>query len=201
MSIRKMNLVQATGCLISLAIYLFAPILGFSVLVPVGLTGEFCSRLDFLFIVPVILLGVTLIISLLPIGPFTSIAGILTSLGLLIIGVSCKEVIGSKFTDLVQMMGADAELSAITYSLGSYATSLILKMNWGLIVPIILMLLAAIGGAALSMVQANQGSANPRATAGGSAYSTRSAPSIGYRASSRSSSPPSHRSNTTRYHR
>lgn len=213
MVISRMNLLQAVGSIVSLVLYLFLPILGVSVLVPIGFTGETCMQLGFLFVVPVILLGVTLIISLLPIGPYNSIAGIATAIGLLVVGSVSKSVAAAKVDQLLQMTGIDQitsigkEVSNFSSSLGldlnvgTYA-SLALKMSWGLTIPILIMLVTAVLGMIITMLfAARAGASHTNAAsgryrgagaAGGPVRSSRPTPGT---------SASSHRNRSARYHR
>lgn len=214
MVISKMNLLQAIGSIVSLVLYLFLPILGVSVLVPIGFTGETCMQLGFLFVLPVILLGLTLIISLLPIGPYNSIAGIATAIGLLVVGSVSKSVAAAKVDQLLQMTGINQitnvgkEVSSIGSALGldlnvgTYA-SLALKMSWGLTIPILIMLVTAVLGLLITVLFAaragvsNTNAASGRyqgAAAGGPVRSSRPTPGTGAN---------SHRSRASRstYHR
>lgn len=213
MVISRMNLLQAIGSIVSLVLYLFLPILGVSVLVPIGFTGETCMQLGFLFVVPVILLGVTLIISLLPIGPYNSIAGIATAIGLLVVGSVSKSVAAAKVDQLLQMTGIDQitsigkEVSNFSSSLGldlnvgTYA-SLALKMSWGLTIPILIMLVTAVLGMIITMLfAARAGASHTNAAsgryrgagaAGGPVRSSRPTPGT---------SASSHRNRSARYHR
>lgn len=214
MVISRMNLLQAIGSIASLVLYLFLPILSVSVLVPMGFTGETCMQLGVLFVIPVILLGVTLIVSLLPIGPYNSIAGIVTAVGLLVIGSVSKNVAASKVDQLLQMtgmnklgsigqeinnLGFDLSSLGIDLDLGTYA-SLALKMSWGLIIPIFIMLVTAVLGMIITVVFASRESGNRTNAASGAAR---------YGAAGRPSRPTpgtgatSHRSRSARtnYHR
>lgn len=204
MVISKMNLLQAIGSIVSLVLYLFLPILGVSVLVPIGFTGETCMQLDFLFVIPVILLGVTLIVSLLPIGPYNSIAGIATAIGLLVVGSFSKSVAAAKVDQLLQMTGIDQitnigkEVSNIGSTLGldlnvgTYA-SLALKMSWGLTIPILIMLVTAVLGIVITVLfAARSGSYQSAGAAGRPVRSSRPTPGT---------SVSSHRSRSARYHR
>ena len=200
MAISKMNLLQALGSIASLLIYLFMPILGISVLIPVGFTGETCMQLGTLFVVPVVLMGITLIISLLPIGPFNSIAGIATGISMLVIGSMSKNVAAAKVNELAALAGLSLDLSnyGVNFQLGSYA-AMALKMSWGLIIPIIIMLSTAILGMLISVFvesrskakHTNAPSGHYGSTAGGAARPSRPTPGTGTT---------SHRSRSTRYH-
>lgn len=201
MSVGKMNILQALGSIVSLFLYLFLPILGISVLIPVGFTGETCMQLGTLFVVPVVLIGITLVISLLPIGPFNSIAGIATGVGLLVIGSMSKSVAAAKVNELAALAGISLDLSSygLDFQLGSYA-AMALKMSWGLIIPIIIMLSTAVLGMLISvLVQSHSKSSHTNAASGyrggatgGPARSSRPTPGTGTS---------SHRSRSVRYHR
>ena len=81
MNIRKINFIQAAGSLIALLMYLFLPIIRIVLLVGTGFSGETCMQVDDLFIIPVVLTGLALVVSFLPIGNISSFAGIAASLG------------------------------------------------------------------------------------------------------------------------
>lgn len=206
MAINKMNLLQAIGSIVSLILYLFLPVIGVSLL-PVGLTGEACMQLSFLFVLPVILLGLTLIVSLLPLSPYNSIAGIATALVLLIIGSIGKSAAASSAVQLLQLTGIDQGISSLgldpglTSNVASYA-ALALKMSWGLTLPILIMLVTAILGLLLSVFLASRAGVNSTnaangryqtaGAAGGPARSSRPSPGTGTA---------SYRSRSARYHR
>ena len=163
MVISRMNLLQAIGSIVSLVLYLLLPILSVSVLVPIGFTGETCMQLGFLFVIPLILLGLTLIVSLLPIGPYNSIAGIVTAIGLLVVGSLSKSVAAAEVDQLLQITGINQitgigkEVSNFSSSLGlnlnvgNYA-SMALKMSYGLTIPILIMLITAVLGIVITVL-------------------------------------------------
>lgn len=165
MNMSKMNIPQAIGSVASLLLYLFLPILSV-VLVPIGFTGETCLQLGGVFVVPVILLGLTLVISLLPVGPYSSVAGIVTGVALLVIGSISKSAAGAKIDALIALVSATLDTSALSgLQVGAYA-ALMLKMSWGLILPVIIMLLTAILGMVLGMRQDHSNAAGARGAAG-----------------------------------
>lgn len=216
MIISKMNLLQAIGSIVSLVLYLFLPILGVSVLVPIGFTGETCMQLDFLFVIPVILLGITLIVSLLPIGPYNSIAGIATAIGLLVVGCVSKSVAASKVAQLLQMTGIDKitniskEVSNLGLDSGSLGldlnvstyASLALKMSWGLTIPILIMLVTAVLGMIITVVFAVRAGIS-HTNAASSRYQMASTTGSLIRPSrpTPGTNTSSHRNRSTRYHR
>lgn len=201
MNVGKMNISQAIGSVVSIALYLFLPILTFSVIVPLGFTGETCLQLGGVFIVPLILLGLTLVISLLPIGPVSSVAGIVTGIALLIVGNMSKTAAGAKLNELLVLAEVTLDLSGLgDLQLGTYA-AMLLKMSWGLILPAILMMLTAVVGLVVSAMHGN-GESN----SAGAGYRNRSnAPRESrrqtYPGSSTSSASTTRRSVNTKYHR
>lgn len=171
MSISKMNIPQAIGSVASLLLYLFLPILSVSVLIPIGFTGETCLQLGGIFVIPVILLGLTLIISLLPIGPYSSIAGIVTGLALLVVGGVSKNSAGAKIDELIALVSMTLDTSALNgLPVGAYA-AMMLKMGWGMILPVVVMLLTSIFGMLLSVWLDRQSGSGTHSAAGSYSHS------------------------------
>lgn len=195
MNIRKINFIQAAGSLIALLMYLFLPIIRIVLLVGTGFSGETCMQVDDLFIIPVVLTGLALAVSFLPIGNISSFAGIAASLGLLIFGLTCKNALGDKVNLLVSQLAGGADINQLLSGLSgnmlslTAGVSMMLRMGWGMMAAIAVMFISSIAGL---LVHFDQGSSTPTPT-----YSSRSS------VVRPDSTPTSHRSTSrpTNYHR
>lgn len=165
-SVGKMNVLLAIACLVSMILYLILPVLAVAI-APISLRGEVCLQIDGIFIVPLILMGLTLIISLLPIGPYNSIAGIIAAIVILLVSFECKEAIASLVNKAFSegagiVMGEKVTLLlnqlkdfGIKPGVGK-TVALFLKTSWGITLPIILMFTTACIGLVLTMYSANK---------------------------------------------
>ncbi len=141
---RKMNLVQALGSLISLILYIVAPVISLSlVLVSYGISGQICMQLDTLFVIPVILMAVTLVLSLLPLGKGSSIMGVVTALAMLVIGLISRDTVSGKLNLLLDLAGMDISFSS---EMITAAAGLLIQMGWGLIAGVVIMLISSVAG-------------------------------------------------------
>lgn len=170
-SITKMNLLLAIACFISIILYIVLPVIGASFF-PAGLNGEICMQVTGVFVIPLILMALTLVISLLPIGPFNSIGGIVAAFIIMIIGITGKdalvnkleqilslgvEVVGEKFGAGIVNLYKQLQSMGVTAGVGMLV-SFVLKMSWGITIPIALMFLTSIIGLVITLLDtANQG--------------------------------------------
>lgn len=140
--LEKINPIQAIGSLIAIVLYLVAPVMSL-MLIGYGVNGQLLMKLDGYFVVPLVLMIVTLIVSLLPVGKLTSVAGIITAVANLILGLCGTGVIASNVDALCTLMGID---------LGSYgaaasmALNSMLRMGWGMIAGVVILAVAAVAG-------------------------------------------------------
>ena len=142
--LEKMNPIQAAGSIIAIILYLVAPVMSLSLIVIVyGISGQLLMKLDGYFVIPLVLMIVTLVVSMLPAGKMTSVAGIITAVANLILGLCGKSVISSKLDVLCALLGVDLGNYGAAASM---AVSTFLRMGWGMIAGIIILAVAAIAG-------------------------------------------------------
>ena len=174
----KFNLVQALGAIIAIVFYLVGPVVGIS-LFPMGLRGTTAMRIDFVFVIPVILLGITILISVLPIGRLSSIAGIVTAITILIIGLCGGDVLVGKIKamGLVVANAQFPELSGLfsnNLNILDYA-GVFLSIGWGALVALCVLFVCSVVGIFVMSIGGNGNTSNP-SFSGRSSSSRPSAP-------------------------
>ena len=161
MNLSKINFVQALGCVLAILFYLVGPVVGIS-LIPVGLRGTMAMRIDFVFVIPVILIGLALLISILPIGKISSAAGFIAGVVTMVIGF-CG---GGTLIAFARKMGSLAsidipELSSL--NIGIDALSMFLNIGWGALIASLLLIVSSIIGIfVMSVMEANAGGSSSR---------------------------------------
>ena len=179
MNLSRINFVQALGCLIAILFYLIGPVVGISLL-PVGVRGTMAMRIDFVFVIPVILIGLALLVSILPIGKISSAGGFIAGIVTMVIGL-CG---GGTLVAFARKMGSLAsidipELSAL--NIGIDALSMFLSIGWGALTASIVLIVSAIVGIfVMSVMEANNGGSSygskPYNRTGGGSGSYRTTP-------------------------
>ena len=137
MKTEKMNLPLAAGSLLSLILYLFAPVVS---VIMFGFRGQLLMKVETLFVIPVLLIALCLILSLVPLGKVSSYCGIGTAVVLLIIGLLSGDIISDKLNQLVALAGFDLENVLTT------TASILIRMGWGMLFAMLLMLACSLIG-------------------------------------------------------
>lgn len=182
MNLSKFNFVQALGSIIAIVIYIIGPVVGVSVPVVgvsvVGVSGSIAMRIDFVFVIPIILMGIALLVSIMPLGKLSSIAGAVAGIGTLIIGL-CG---GGVLVGFIKRVGTlAATLIPGLSDLGSLdnldvVSSFFLNIGWGALVAALIMIVTAIAGIfAMIIMEGNSGN---RTVAGGGRVGQSTVPGV-----------------------
>ena len=150
MNLSKFNFAQALGSLVAIVFYLIGPVVGVSVL-PFGLRGSVAMRIDFVFVIPVILISIALLISIMPIGT-------------LIIGL-CG---GSILVGFIQRVGDTAKalipgFPNVDLTSLDVISSFVLNIGWGALAAALIMIISSIAGVfVMAMMEGNNGGGSGR---------------------------------------
>ena len=158
MNLSKLNVVQALGCIIAVVFYLVGPVIGISLL-PVGLRGTIVMRIDFIFVLPIILMGLALVLSIAPIGPLSSIGGFVAGIATLIIGLCSGDVVVG-FVKKVGSLAATQIPEISSLNVGIDALSILMSIGWGALAASLILIFASIIGAVVMGIMGKSNGGN-----------------------------------------
>ena len=148
---RRFNLFALAGSLAAMIIYLCFPVLRIAFIV--GINGMMCTRfLGFLFILPVLLMGLSMLLSLFTDVRISSASAIIAGLSMLASLLLAPDTIAKYGMGLIQMLGISQEASSMGINSGyiSMSSTLVVTGAWGLYVAMALCLAGGVLGLALT---------------------------------------------------